>query len=112
MSLALHNEARGSSYYTKVLVASVIMERLLSKLYGDKVCDVVFYPNAFSGITRKITINDRDRKSYLESKRIAYEILTHRVIRIRGIKYFNDKQLGRRYKTKTLLIKSDNLVFY
>lgn len=106
----IHHEARSEDYKTKVLVASVVMERVV--LENSDIQTIVYSPKAFSNFKLYAPTAIEDITSFKESKAIAENILHGRLKVTKGYRFFNDKKLGVRYKTKAKPIYTANLVFY
>lgn len=60
----IHGEARGESYEGKVAVASVVLNRVNSKKFGNTVRDVVFQPGAFTAVSDGQYYLQPDAESY------------------------------------------------
>lgn len=110
LSIAIEHEARGTSFRTKNLVASVVMER--AKGDKAKICKVVYEPHAFSYLKEHKPHNTIELKSFKESRTISEHILTGELKPIKGFKYFNTKELGILYHTKIKPISSGGMIFY
>lgn len=110
LSLVVEHEARGTSFRTKHLVASVIMER--AKQEKSKVCEVIYKPSAFSNLSEHKPKNQLELKSFKESNTIAKNILTGKLVPINGFTYFNVKRLGVLHNTEVKPILSDGMLFY
>lgn len=58
MSRAIYHEARGENITGQIAVASVIMNRAESSDYPDDICEVVYQPAQFTGLSRDMIIED------------------------------------------------------
>ncbi len=82
----VYHEARGEPKAGKYAVAEVTLNRVSSKYYPNKVCDVVYqqnwdrlrkrYVSAFSW-TELYTMEDRDSKAWREAVTIAQDVYTN-----------------------------------
>ena len=106
----LHHEARGTDYKTKILVASVVMERV--KQANSNICIEVNRPHAFSGFKKHKIVEPEDITSYKESLEIAKGIVHKRIKVQTGRFYFNQKHLGIRAIHKLKPIESGQMLFY
>jgi hypothetical protein len=86
------------------------MER--AKYEKSKVCKVVHEPAAFSDLSEHKPQNEIEMKSFKESSTIAENILTGKLVPIKGFTYFNVNKLGVLYHTEVKPISSGGMIFY
>jgi len=72
---AVYHEARGEPSEGKILVADVIKNRVKSKYYPNSICEVVYAPHAFSGITKAKDPNPNSVE-WLESVKAAALVMS------------------------------------
>ena len=86
----VHHEAHNQAYNGKVAVAEVVLNRVQSSLFPDKVNDVIFQNGQFSSLRRLKNINP----SELEL-RIAYNVLNGslRVLNDKDVMYFRNPKI-------------------
>ena len=107
LSLIMYMEALNQGDYTKALVADVAIER--AKQEELSVCQSMKRKKSYSGMWdgKSTKVN----KKLLEGlKPIAVKELKKPVVT--GRYFFNECSMGKRYKTKYKLIKSEKLCFY
>lgn len=111
LSLNIYHEARGESTRTQEAVAAITMNRTKVKDKPRDVCEVVYYPYAFSWTNHPNKI--KDKEAFLKAKKIARAYLAGKTNRLIGNRlYFNEKRLGKRYKTKNKPILLGGLLMY
>ena len=81
----VHHEAHNQAYNGKVAVAEVVLNRVQSSLFPDKVNDVIFQNGQFSSLRRLKNINPTELEL-----RIAYNVLNGslRVLNDKDVMYF------------------------
>ena len=86
----VHHEAHNQAYNGKVAVAEVVLNRVQSSLFPDKVNDVIFQNGQFSSLRRLKNINP----TQLEL-RIAYNVLNGslRVLNDKDVMYFRNPKI-------------------
>jgi spore germination cell wall hydrolase CwlJ-like protein len=110
LTLNIYHESRGESIETQEAVATITLNR--SKKLGKGVCKVVYTPSAFSW-TRHGSMKIRDKVAFERAKRVAEGCLRGRVNGKVGDRlYFNEKRLGKRFKTKHKPIVIGKLIMY
>jgi spore germination cell wall hydrolase CwlJ-like protein len=91
-------------------VASVTINR--SKKYSKGICKVVYSPAAFSW-TRNKNLKIKDKIAFEKAKRIAASYLQgNRNSKIGDRLFFNERTLGKRFKTKNKPIIMGKLMYY
>ncbi|WP_010276766.1 spore cortex-lytic enzyme [Paenibacillus senegalensis] len=65
LARVIHGEARGEPYEGKVAVAAVVLNRMQSPDFPDKMADVIFQPRAFTAVD--------DGQYYLQPDQSAYQ---------------------------------------
>lgn len=110
MALAIYMEARGEPVETKIAVAAVTLNRTKDKDYPSSVCGVV---NQSGQYTWNKRVKIKEPKAYEDSKRIAHLYLTNKLRNPIGSRlYFNNRYLGKKYKTPNKPIRLSKLIFY
>lgn len=108
----IYHESRGESIETQEAVAAITMNRVKSKDYGNSVCDVVYSPYQFSW-TKNRKREVEDKESFLKAKEIAKSYLKGKKNNKVGNRlFFNNKNIGKRYKVKNKPIVLGKLIFY
>lgn len=111
LSLNIYHEARGESTRTQEAVAAITMNRTKAKDKPRTVCEVVYEPRAFSWTNHHKKVNDKE--AFLKAKSIARLYLAGRVNKLIGNRiYFNEKRLGKRYKTANRPIVLGGFIMY
>jgi hypothetical protein len=108
LALVMYMESSISSKTTQEYVGSVVIERA----YQDRqsICKNIHKPISyawmFDGKNTKVD------EQFLQKKitPIAERVL--KKPRLKGYYYFNECRLGKRFKTKNKMIKSDTMCFY
>lgn len=107
LALIMFNEARGESLQTQQYVASVAIER--ARQEAVPLCQSMKKPRAYSwlwdGVKTKV-----DPKQLDTLKKVAVRELANPTLK--GRMYFNERKMGRRYRTPHKPIVSGNLIFY
>jgi N-acetylmuramoyl-L-alanine amidase len=110
LTLNIFHEARGESIDTQEAVAAVTLNR--SKKRGRGVCREVYSPGSFSW-TRHSHLKIKEKVAFERAKRIATAYLSGKVNgRIGDRLYFNERRLGKRFKTKHRPIIIGRLIMY
>ena len=86
----VHHEAHNQAYNGKVAVAEVVLNRVQSSLFPDKVNDVIFQNGQFSSLRRLKNINPTELEL-----RIAYNVLdgSLRVLNDKDVMYFRNPKI-------------------
>ena len=86
----VHQEAHNQAYNGKVAVAEVVLNRVQSSLFPDKVNDVIFQNGQFSSLRRLKNINPTELEL-----RIAYNVLNGslRVLNDKDVMYFRNPKI-------------------
>ena len=86
----VHHEAHKQAYNGKVAVAEVVLNRVQSSLFPDKVNDVIFQNGQFSSLRRLKNINPTELEL-----RIAYNVLNGslRVLNDKDVMYFRNPKI-------------------
>ena len=86
----VHHEAHNQAYNGKVAVAEVLLNRVQSSLFPDKVNDVIFQNGQFSSLRRLKNINPTELEL-----RIAYNVLNGslRVLNDKDVMYFRNPKI-------------------
>ena len=86
----VHHEAHNQAYNGKVAVAEVVLNRVQSSLFPDKVNDVIFQNGQFSSLRRLKNINPTELEL-----RIAYNVLNGslRVLNDKNVMYFRNPKI-------------------
>lgn len=107
LTLVLYMEARNQTTYTQSLVASVVIER--AKTEHTTICKSIKRKGSYSwmwdGLNTKV-----DKKLFNNIKEVASSELANPTIT--GRYFFNEKRMGKRYKTQNKPIVSGKLIFY
>ena len=87
----VHHEAHNQAYNGKVAVAEVVLNRVQSSLFPDKVNDVIFQNGQFSSLRRLKNINPTELEL-----RIAYNVLNGslRVLNDKDVMYFRNPKIN------------------
>ena len=110
LTLNIYHESRGESEEVQEAVAAVTMNRV--REYRLHICKVVTSPSAFSW-TRKPNKPIKEKIAFEKAKIIARSYLSGKSNRkVGGRLYFNEKRLGKRFKTKYKPIVLGKLVMY
>lgn len=107
LALILFMESRGESLQTQQYVASVAIER--AKQEQSTICESMKKPRAYSWMWDRKN-NRVDHKQLNALKQVAVKELA--IPTLKGRMYFNEKRMGRRYRTPHKPIVSGNLIFY
>ena len=86
----VHHEAHNQAYNGKVAVAEVVLNRVQSSLFPNKVNDVIFQNGQFSSLRRLKNINPTELEL-----RIAYNVLNGslRVLNDKDVMYFRNTKI-------------------
>ena len=86
----VHQEAHNQAYNGKVAVAEVVLNRVQSSLFPDKVNDVIFQNGQFTSLRRLKNINPTELEL-----RIAYNVLNGslRVLNDKDVMYFRNPKI-------------------
>ena len=86
----VHHEAHNQAYNGKVAVAEVVLNRVQSSLFPDKVNDVIFQNGQFTSLRRLKNINPTELEL-----RIAYNVLNGslRVLNDKDVMYFRNPKI-------------------
>ena len=86
----VHHEAHNQAYNGKVAVAEVVLNRVQSSLFPDKVNDVIFQNGQFTSLRRLRNINPTELEL-----RIAYNVLNGslRVLNDKDVMYFRNPKI-------------------
>lgn len=107
LALIIAMEARNQNDYTRSLVADVAIER--AKVENVSICKSMKKKASYSwmwdGVNTKLT-----SEILADVTKVAFKEL--KSPRITGRYFFNECSLGRRYKTKYTMIRSEKLCFY
>ena len=107
MALAISNEARGEKYdISRAAIGYVIMNRLGDKDFPKSICEIIYQKHQFSTIHKHKL---KDKKLILLSEKILKKQIPNP---IGNRKYFNQKRLGKRIKTKNQPLVLENHIFY
>lgn len=110
LTLNIFHESRGETIEAQEAVAAVTINR--ARKYSKSICKVVHQPAAFSW-TRHSNLKVKDKVAFERAKRIAAYCLRGKINkRMKGRLYFNEKGLGKRYKTKYKPIILGKLIYY
>ena len=108
LALVMYMESSISSVTTQQYVGSVVIERA----YQDRqsICKNIHKPTSyawmFDGKNTKVD------KTFLTKKIYPIAKATIRKPALKGYYFFNECSLGKRYKTKNKMIRSDTMCFY
>lgn len=111
LSLNIYFEARGEPLEGQEAVAAITMNRSKDKDKPMSVCSVVYEPGAFSWTRHHMKV--KDKESFDRAKNIAKDYLAgkrHKTIGNR--KYFNERRLGKRFKTPHKSMRIGKLLYY
>lgn len=121
LALNVFHEARDEPTRGQYAVAFVTLNRAAA---NDDVCKTVFKRDAFSWTRRygdpakryvKIAqlAKKRDRRSWNRALSVAYGAIDRSSKDItKGATYFNEKKMGRRFRTKVASVTIGNHIFY
>jgi len=121
LAMNIYHESRGEPLIGQYAVAHVTMNRVESEKHPNDVCGVVFKKGAFhwTADKRSVEIAAKKMKKQLEleswsmSVLIAKNVLAGRSKDItRGALFFNEKSMGRRFKTNVPTLKISSHIFY
>lgn len=84
LTLNAYHEARGESSEGIIAVSHVVLNRVLSREYPDKVCDVVYQPYQFSWTNDDISDIPSEQHSW---ETVQYLTLSAMALYIRGDDY-------------------------
>lgn len=86
----VHHEAHNQAYNGKVAVAEVVLNRVQSSLFPDKVNDVIFQNGQFTSLRRLKNINPTELEL-----RISYNVLNGslRVLNDKDVMYFRNPKI-------------------
>jgi N-acetylmuramoyl-L-alanine amidase len=125
LSLNIFFEARGESLKGQYAVAFVTMNRVGDESNDpSKVCKTVFESEQFSWtsdykkpIKRYMKIaqlaKKKDEESWNKAKEVAEKVLSKKVKDVtNGATFFNERKMGRRFKTKTATRVIGGHIFY
>lgn len=125
LALNVFFEARGESIKGQFAVAHVTLNRADNESGNlSGVCGSVFRKGQFewtkrhkNPIKRYVKIAElakkRDKTSWDRAVQIAHKAMTHRSKDLtRGATYFNEKRMGRRFKTSIASMTIGNHIFY
>lgn len=107
LTLVLYMEARNQTEYTQSLVGSVVIER--AKVENIPICKSIKRKGSYSWMWDKLNTKV-DKKVFNTIKIVASRELAKPTIT--GRYFFNEKKLGKRYKTAYSPITSGKLIFY
>ena len=107
LSLVMYMEASIQSEYTKRLVASVVIER--AKQEDKSICKSIKTRGAYSwmwdGRRTKVDQKVLHKLHHISAQELFQPTITGRY-------FFNECTLGKRWKTKYKMIRSEKLCFY
>jgi N-acetylmuramoyl-L-alanine amidase len=110
LTLNIFHESRSESQETQEAVAMVTMNR--ANRNPGNICRVVYAPHMFSW-TRHSNLKVKEKVAFERAKRIASEYLRGKVnSRISNRLYFNERRLGKRFRTKHRPIIIGRLIMY
>lgn len=94
LSKIINAEVHGESYKDKLLVGSVILNRVNNKEFPNTLYDVIYQKNQFHGVTGKYFRYSNKRIQDKESKSAALEILKNGPIN-KDILYFHNPKTAK-----------------
>jgi N-acetylmuramoyl-L-alanine amidase len=110
LTLNIFHESRGESIDTQEAVAAITLNR--SRKWGKGVCMEVYSPGSFSW-TRHSHLKIKEKLAFERAKRIATAYLSGKVNHKIGDRlYFNERRLGKRFRTKHKPIILGRLMMY
>lgn len=107
LALIVFFESRGEPVLTQQYVASVAIER--AKQENVSVCESMRKPRSYSWYWDKHS-NRVDRKSLKQFEVLAVKELRNPTLK--GRSFFNERKMGKRFRTPNKPLVSGNLVFY
>lgn len=111
LSLNIYHESRGEPIEAQEAVAAITINRSKDKDKPMSVCSVVYTPGAFSWTRHHRKVEDRE--SFDRAKQIARDYLSGKKHRTIGNRiYFNERGLGKRFKTSNRPIRIGKLLYY
>jgi N-acetylmuramoyl-L-alanine amidase len=75
LALALYHEARGEPVSGQMMVAKVIVNRIQSNRFPNKMCDVVMQPRQFSFVRNGKIPKPKHKDEWIKSQKLATEII-------------------------------------
>ena len=118
LSLNSYRETRGEEVAAQIAAMRVLMNR--AELNHTTICKELAKPNQFSWVKKyKITYPNPhgqiDKAAWIQATQLASSVLSGDVI-VKGISpkhvYFNTRNMGKRYKTKTKIKSIGKMLFY
>lgn len=122
LALTIYFESRGEPNLGKHYVGHITMNR--SHLYEENVCEAVFDKDQYSWTDRVKRSKDKalmakraiqlveDNESWGQSVEIAKKVINRGKDITNGAKFFNEKKMGRRYKTSVRTKIIGKHIFY
>ena len=109
----VESEAGSESYETKMMVASVVMNRVADSRFPDSIREVIYQKGQFEVTERKVNgVLMIDREPSLDSLRVANEILNKGSILPSNVLVFYQKGVDEGWVTsRTTHLISGNTVF-
>ena len=107
LTLVLYMEARNQTEYTQSLVGSVVIER--AKVENIPICKSIKRKGSYSWYRGKLNIK-LDKNIIKGIRKVASKQLESQTLK--GRYFFNERKLGKRYKTPYSPIISGKLIFY
>ena len=110
LTLNVYHESRGEILDTQEAVAAITMNRAKKK--PGNVCSTIYKPGSFSW-TRNQNLPIKEKLAFERAKRISSAYLNGKVNKkVGGRLYFNEKRLGKRFKTKFKPVVLGKLIMY
>lgn len=108
LALVMYMESSISSVTTQAYVASVVIER--AKQDKQTICKNIHRPISYSWMFDGK--NTKVDQLFLHQKLYPIALAQLKKPRLVGYYYFNECRLGKRFKTKNKMIRSDTMCFY
>jgi spore germination cell wall hydrolase CwlJ-like protein len=113
LALVVYTEARGEPLDGQLLVAEVVLNRVQSDMYPDRVCDVAFDHKQFSGLGKPLDLETLfDDPAWDTSVEVAYKALEGGTLGLGASHYHNTKVTPYWSKKLTVLGKYGKHIFY
>lgn len=114
----INSEAHGESFFDKLLVGSVLINRLNDVNRPNGIYEVIYEKNQFAGINSKYFRHSMETPSDIESYKAALFLLNHGVIN-NSIQYFlnpktsaNKQWIKKLRESKKAEVRTKNHIFY
>jgi spore germination cell wall hydrolase CwlJ-like protein len=123
LALTIYNESRGESNISQQYVAHVVLNRSVD-YENESVCSAVFDKSQFSWtnnikhssqaiiMVKRALKKIDDPESWSESVKIAKKIMSRKHDITNGAKFFNERKMGVRYKTKVKPVILGKHIYY